>query len=150
CVLSGSAIMSPLQPGMLQMLTIRLLSFLAPKAGVLQLDAKGVSRDPEVVENYNNDPLVHHGKASARLVKELFDSMQIAQDGGESITIPMLIMHGGADSMAAAAGSKLLHERLASSDKTLIVYDDLFHEIFNEPEAPDIHATVVDWVTARI
>ncbi len=150
CILSGSAIMSPLQPGALQMLTIKLLSVLAPKSGVLQLDASGVSRDPAVVEDYINDPLVHHGKASARLVKELFDSMQAAQDGGQSITISMLIMHGGADSMAAADGSRLLHDRLASKDKTLIVYDDLFHEIFNEPEGPDIHTTVVDWVNARI
>lgn len=149
CILSGAAIMSPLQPGMMQMLLIRLLSLVAPKAGVLQLDASGVSRDPAVVEHYVNDPLVHHGKASARLVKELFDSMAIAQSGGKDITLPMLLMHGGADSMAAADGSRLLHERLASSDKTLTIYDDLFHEIFNEPEGPAIHAAVVDWILSR-
>ncbi len=150
CILSGSAIMSPLQPGAMQMCIIRLLSFLAPKSGVLQLDAAGVSRDPAVVQDYTNDPLVHHGKASARLVKELFDAMQTAQNEAGTISIPMLIMHGGADSMAAAQGSKLLHDRISSNDKTLIIYDDLFHEIFNEPEGPDIHAAVADWINAHV
>jgi alpha-beta hydrolase superfamily lysophospholipase len=34
----------------------------------MQLDATGVSRDPEVVANYLNDPLVNHGNMSARMV----------------------------------------------------------------------------------
>jgi acylglycerol lipase len=45
----------------------KILSVLAPKAGVLALDVNGISRDSEVVRAYVNDPLVFHGKTPARL-----------------------------------------------------------------------------------
>lgn len=150
CILSGPAIMSPLQPGFVQMAMISVLSKLAPKAGVLQLDAKGVSRDAAVVEAYINDPLVHHGKVSARLVKELFKSMQAVQDQAASIEIPMLLLHGGADSMAAPAGSEFLHQHISSEDKSVEIFDGLYHEIFNEPESADIHAKLVVWIKQRL
>ncbi|MCL4149696.1 UNVERIFIED_CONTAM: hypothetical protein GTU68_016451, partial [Idotea baltica] len=59
CVLSGPAIKTELEPGFVQMTIIRVLSVLLPKTGILQLDAAGVSRDPEVVRDYQQDPLVH-------------------------------------------------------------------------------------------
>ena len=49
----------------------KLLSMLTPKAGLMALDAAGVSRDPAVVQAYVNDPLVHTGKMTARLAGEL-------------------------------------------------------------------------------
>ena len=150
CILSGPAIMSPLKPGAVQMAIINLLSTLVPKVGVLQLDAAGVSRDDAVVEDYINDPLVHHGKVSARLVKELFTSMQEVQDKAETINTPMLLLHGGADSMAAPAGSEFLHQRISSGDKQLEIFDGLYHEIFNEPESPEIHAKLAAWITQRL
>ena len=48
-----------------------MLSPVAPGLGVYQLDASLISRDPEVVRAYEQDPLVHHGKLPARTVAEL-------------------------------------------------------------------------------
>lgn len=148
-VLSGPAVESPLKPGVFQFTLIRLLSSLAPKAGALQLDPAGVSRDQAVVDDYIADPLNYHGKVSARLVHELFIAMQDAQDRAAQIEIPMLIMHGGADSMTAVSGSQLLHDRISSTDKALKVYDGLYHEIFNEPEGPEIIREAVDWLAGH-
>ena len=77
CILSGALIKSDLQPGWVQMGVIRLLALLAPRLGVMQLDASGVSRDAEEVKKYVEDPLVLHGKASARMVRELFAGMRM-------------------------------------------------------------------------
>ena len=96
CVLSGPAIKTDIEPAYLQLLLIRCLSAVAPGTGVLQLDASGVSRDPAVVANYVNDPLVNHGKMSARMVAELFRSMRQIQAEAGAITLPMLLLHGGA------------------------------------------------------
>jgi alpha-beta hydrolase superfamily lysophospholipase len=145
-ILSGPAILSPLQPGFFQMLVIRLLSLLLPRSGVLQLDAAGVSRDPAVVQDYRDDPLNHTGKISARLVNQLFAAMARVREEAGRITLPMLLLHGGADSMAAAEGSRLLYRQIASQDKTLKIYDGLYHEIFNEPEGPAIFAEVTAWL----
>ena len=58
-------------------------------------------------------------------------------------------MHGGSDPMTAPSGSQYLYQNIASSDKTLKVYDGLMHEIFNEPEAMDIYKEVVSWLDKR-
>lgn len=145
CVLSGAAIKSDIEPGMAQMLLIKLLSAIAPTLGVLQLDANGVSRDRLEVEKYVSDPLVNHGKMTARKVLELFRAMNQAQAEAGQITLPMLLLHGEADAMASAEGSRFLHAHIASPDKTLKIYPGLFHEIFNEPEREQVLLDVLDW-----
>jgi len=43
-----------------------------------------------------------------------------------------------------------VYERAVSVDKTLNVYDGLYHEIFNEPEKDTVIDDVVNWIEARI
>ncbi len=143
CILSGPAIKTALEPGALQLLLLRILSALAPGAGALQLDAGGVSRDPEVVAAYVNDPLVYHGKLPARLVTELFSGMRRVQQRASEITLPLLLLHGAADSLTDPEGSRFLAARAGSADKTLTIYPGLYHEIFNEPERETVLADVL-------
>jgi len=150
CILSGPAIKTELQPPFLQILLIKFFSLVAPNMGVLQLDASGVSRDPAEVEKYLNDPLNFSGKLSARLVAELFATMDTVQARAAEIFVPMLILHGEADSMAAAEGSRFLHEHISSTDKTLKIYPGLYHEIFNEPERLEVFADVERWLDTLI
>ena len=149
CILSGPAIKTDIEPGILQMYLIRFLSSVLPTAGVLQLDANGVSRDPAEVAKYVNDPLVFHGKMSARKVFELFKAMHHIQANAEKITLPMLLLHGGDDAMAAAEGSRFLYSRISSTDKTLKIYPGLYHEIFNEPEKEEVFADLLAWCNER-
>lgn len=146
CILSGAALRSPLQPAPIQMFIIKLLSRLLPKTGMLQLAADGVSRDPKVVENYINDPLNYGGKVSARAVRELFGAMHRVEENMAAISLPLLILHGEADSMAAADGARLLNDKCSSVDKTLHIYPELYHEILNEPEKEQVYKHISDWL----
>jgi alpha-beta hydrolase superfamily lysophospholipase len=148
--LSGAALQMPEAPSMGTLLFMRLISVLWPSLGVLQLDASQVSRDPEVVQRYIHDPLVHGGKISARLVTELFAMMDAVAAGRATITLPMLIMHGDADAMTPAAGSRIFHDAIGSSDKRLEIYPGLYHEIFNEPERLQVLGELADWIMAHI
>lgn len=150
CVLSGPAIKAVEEPSRLSLVIIRLLSSLMPRIGVLQLDANGVSRDPQIVAAYLSDPLVFKGKTSARLTFEIFNAMQRLVDNAAAIELPILLMHGEADKMAAAEGSTILHDKIRSSDKTLILYKDLYHEIFNEPERDKVLADMANWLQDRL
>ena len=139
-----------LHAGWLQRTLIRLLSRFAPHAGVLQLDASGVSREPVEVQRYLDDPLVYNGKMTARFIAELFGAMQRMQQRAVDIELPLLILHGGADSMTSPEGSRFLHNAASSSDKTLTVYPGLYHEIFNEPERDAVISDVLHWCEARL
>ena len=145
-LLSGPAIQSPQEPPAIQIMIIKLLAMIAPKFGAIVLDADKISRDPLVVETYMNDPLVNKGKLSTRFLVEMFATMQTCKDNASNITLPISIMHGGEDVMTAPAGSELLHNSIGSEDKTLKIYEGLYHEIFNEPESQDIFNDVLVWL----
>lgn len=145
-MLSGPAIQSPQEPPAFQVAIIKMISALFPKLGMMTLDASGISRDPQVVADYMQDPLVNKGKLSARLLKELFANMQFCKEHAEKISLPILILHGGQDAMTAPAGSELLFNKVSSKDKELKIYDDLLHEILNEPEGDEVAAKMIAWL----
>ncbi|MBM3153218.1 MAG: alpha/beta hydrolase [Chloroflexi bacterium] len=127
----------------------RALSILAPKAGVLGLDTSGLSRDPQVVQAYVNDPLVFHGKTPARLAAEMLRAMQAVTAGVGKITLPFIVIQGSADRLVDPSGAQMLHEQAGSSDKTLRVYDGLYHEVHNEPERETMFKDLEAWLKAH-
>ena len=149
-ILSGPAIKAAEEPSRFMIWISRLLSRLAPRLGVLKLDARGVSRDPAVVAAYMADPLVYTGKMGARLAKEMFEAKAAARAGAETITLPMLLLHGQDDRLTAPQGSEYLAAHLGSADKTLKLYPGLYHEIFNEPEQREVLDDVVRWLEAHL
>jgi alpha-beta hydrolase superfamily lysophospholipase len=150
CVLSGPAIKAAEEPSAFLKAISGFLSRFFPKLGVIELDPNGVSRDPQVVADYLADPLVYNGKMGARLAAEMLKNMTKIQENAGQITLPMLLLHGGKDSLAAAEGSKFLDSHISSSDKTLIIYPELFHEIFNEPEKGKVLNDMTDWLDKQL
>ena len=69
-VLSGPLAALDAAPAPVRLIA-RGLSAVTPRLGVFAVDPSLVSRDPEVVKAYQNDPLVHHGKLPVRTVAEL-------------------------------------------------------------------------------
>jgi acylglycerol lipase len=127
----------------------RILSAVAPDLGVYEVDASLVSRDPEVVRDYEQDPLVYDGKLPARTVAELTSAVQRFPDQMPGLRLPLLVMHGGADELVPPSGSLMVHERAGSDDKTLRIWDGLYHEILNEPEQDQVIDLIVSWLDER-
>jgi len=148
--LSGAALAVAEKPSAVLLWINALLARLWPTLGLMQLDATQISRDREVVQAYLDDPLVHDGKATARLVSELFGSMAEVASRRASITLPLLVMHGEQDAMTAAQGSREFHRAAGSADKTLRVYPELYHEIFNEPERLEVLGDLAQWLEQRV
>ncbi|MFT6288013.1 MAG: alpha-beta hydrolase superfamily lysophospholipase [Halieaceae bacterium] len=147
--LSAAALQVAVPPSKLLLIVTRLLAAVRPTLGVMQLEATEISRDPDVVQRYVDDPMVHHGKISAGLVINLFKAMAEVEEGSSRVSLPLLIMHGEKDVMTSPAGSVALHGALGSADKSLSLYPGLFHELFNEPERLEVLAELRDWIQAR-
>ncbi|WP_240616785.1 alpha/beta hydrolase [Sphingorhabdus sp. YGSMI21] len=150
CVLSGPAIQAAEEPSAALKAISGFLSRFFPKLGVLELDPNGVSRDPEVVADYLADPLVYNGKMGARLAAEMLANMTMVQENAGRISLPMLLLHGGQDSLAGVAGSEFLVRHISSSEKQLKIYPELFHEIFNEPERDNVLNDMTDWLDKQL
>lgn len=147
---SGAAFEVEEPPGALALFINRLLAILWPTLGVLQLDPSQVSRDPEVVQRYMDDPLVHDGKISARLAVELFAAMAALQAHRGELELPLLVLHGEGDVMTPAEGSRRFAAAVGSGDCSLRIYPSLYHEIFNEPEREQVLTDLLDWLDAHI
>jgi acylglycerol lipase len=128
----------------------RSLSVLAPRAGVMSVDPSTLSRNPDVVIAYINDPLVFHGKTSARLSAEILRALNRVSSETDRITLPFIAMQGSEDHLVDPDGAQILYEKAGSKDKTLKIYDGLYHEIFNEPEHPHVLKDVEVWLEARV
>jgi acylglycerol lipase len=146
-ILSGPAI-GPTVLGS-QSLVLRVLSAVAPRLGTVALPPDGVSRDTEVVRAYAEDPLVHHGKVPARTAAEMVLAAQNSPSQAPRITVPTLIQHGSADALVPAQANAPIYEAMGAGDKTVRIYDGLYHEIYNEPEHAEVLGDLVAWLEAR-
>jgi alpha-beta hydrolase superfamily lysophospholipase len=149
-VLSGPSIKAPGDVPKAVILIGRALSVLFPRLGLLRLEAEGVSRDPAVLKAYLDDPLVCRGKMTARLGVELLGAMVRIGVEANRITLPLLILQGGADRLVDPSGAQLLHEKVSSLDRKLIVYEGFYHEVFNEPQHDRVLSDVEQWLEGRL
>jgi len=128
----------------------RILSVVTPRAGLVTLDVSGISRDPEVVTAYVNDPLVFHGKTPVRLGAELLKAMLRVRAEAHMITLPLIILQGGGDRLIDPACGQILYDKAGSKDKTIKLYEGLYHEVFNEPERARVLKDVETWLAAHV
>ena len=75
--------------------------------------------------------------------------MLIEQAG--KITLPILVIHGDADGIAQAEGSKAFFQGVSSQDKTIKLYPGFYHETMNEPLADrrQVLSDIVGWINAH-
>lgn len=125
------------------------VSSLLPSLGINKLDSNQISKDKTVVEAYRNDPLVYNGKTKARLGKELLNAGPSVLGNASKLTLPILIMQGTADQIASPEGSQTLFDSVSSQDKTLKLYEGLYHEILNEPEKETVIKDILEWLDAH-
>jgi alpha-beta hydrolase superfamily lysophospholipase len=127
----------------------KILSKLAPGMGMLALDASNICHDPQVVSAYVNDPLVFHAKTPARLAAEMLRGMLRVDAEVSKISLPFIVVQGSEDKLVDPRGAQMLYDRASSTDKTIKVYEGLYHEVFNEPERARVLADVETWLTAH-
>jgi len=127
-----------------------LISAIFPKMKTIVLDGSAISRDPLIVQAYNNDPLNYRGGIPARTGAELNAAIRRIQSQMATIDLPLLIMHGTFDRLADIAGSHLLYNKAVSSDKTLKFYEGFYHEILNDPEKQVVLNDMREWLDARV
>jgi alpha-beta hydrolase superfamily lysophospholipase len=111
------------------------------------LVAEQISRDPEVVQKYNNDALVHD-QASFAMAKSILEIIPWVFEHAGELMSPLLIMHGTSDEIAYSMGSEEF-AGLVHCDCTLKLWDGLSHEIHNEPEKEDVLDYLVTWLNLK-
>jgi acylglycerol lipase len=145
-VLSGAALAAGDSISPIAIQVAKIVGRFAPRLGLTTLDASIVTRNQEQLDRDKTDPLMYFGKIPARVGSEMLRAGDYARANLDKITRPILILHGGADALVSPKISPYIYEQVGSTDKTLKVYEHLYHEIFNEPEREAVLSEVAAWL----
>jgi hypothetical protein len=97
----------------------------------------------------SKDELVSNPPAPAKTAAGLVDGMRAIWEDADRLTMPVLAMHGTADKLTAPAGSRMLIDRIPSTDKTLHIYPGFFHDLLHEPKHADVERDIHAWLDAH-
>ena len=126
------------------------LSHLAPHAHLLKLKNEDFSRDPEVVNAMNNDPLIENETQSLQTLAELVRADERIRRDFPLMMLPVFIIHGTADKVTKYQGSQFFYDTVGSKDKTLGLYEGHFHDLLNDVGKELVMNDIQDWIDARL
>jgi alpha-beta hydrolase superfamily lysophospholipase len=136
---------SPIKVAMAKMLS-RVMPGLTLETG---LEVAALSRQPEVVEAYVSDPLVH-SKGTARMGAETFAAMAWTLEHAAEMSMPVLVIQGDADRLVSPKVVAEFFEKLTTPDKTLLQYPGGYHEPHNDLDKEKAFEDMLRWMEARL
>lgn len=110
------------------------------------LDPSLLSYDPDVVEAYCCDPLVHHWM-SARTYRSTFATRDAAFAHAESLRTPVLLLCAGDDGVVSTPAAQEWYARVGGP-KRMQVYPGCRHELHHEPVRDDVRREMLEWLRA--
>lgn len=128
----------------------RLLSRIWPRFSLdVGLDASAVSRDPEVVRAFLDDPL-RNPRGTVRWGTEVLAAIAWIKAHAGEMKVPLLMVHGGDDRLVSPEGSRRFFAKVTHPDKELHVYDGVYHEPHNDLGHEKVLADLGDWLERHL
>ena len=121
------------------------LARIFPKC-VVSRDSKPelLSRDPAVVEAFATDPMVC-ADVTARMGQQTIKALRTVKTNAANFSIPVRLLLGGQDRVCDPSAAKEFAANYGG-EITTVVYEQCFHELFNEPEKYQILEETEYWI----
>lgn len=133
-----------------KLMLAKVLGSLAPTVTLAsELDTAALSRDPQVVKDYVNDPLVHN-KITTGFGKAGLVITDLAFQNASKLAVPLLLAYCSGDAIAFPRGSEEFARLVPQNLVTLKRFEGLYHEPHNEPEKAEVLKTYVQWLDAQV
>ena len=113
------------------------------------LDLSGLARDPQVVEKYKADPLVHPF-ISPRLALDMLNAGDYILAHAAEFPLPLLLMQGTADRLVNPAKTKAFAQAAPFSKITYKEWEGYYHELHNEPEKAEVLKVMLSWLEQEL
>ena len=138
-----------------QKMLLGIMPRLAPNVRIGNgLNPRYLSHDEGVVQRYRADRLVHN-RMSPRLGSFIAAAGPATVEAAARWHTPTLLMYAGADRLVNPAGSRAFAQRAAASPAvkpgtvSVVCFERLYHEIFNEAETLPVFGTLKSWLDAQ-
>ena len=128
---------------------VKFLGQIIPHTRLIKLKNEDFSRERELVEKMNNDPLLENEKQPAKTMQQLLLASEYLKKGMPELKLPLLILHGTADKATRPEGSKYFIEHTSSADKQLKLYEGYYHDLLNDKYNGIVIKDILEWLDAR-
>lgn len=112
------------------------------------LDPKALTRSPSVEHYYEKDPLVH-SRLSVELGLSILESGEWAIEHAHEIHAPLYLIHGKKDRITSPDATQEFIERAEQTPIFFHLYENMYHELHNEPEREMVLENIIAWLDAR-
>ncbi|XP_024972711.1 caffeoylshikimate esterase [Cynara cardunculus var. scolymus] len=109
-------------------------------------------RDPEKLKIIVVNPKRYTGKPRVGTMREVVRVTNYIQNNFHKVTTPFITLHGTSDGVTCPTGSQLLYEKASSEDKSLKLYDGMYHSLVQgEPDdaADLVLADMKAWIDEK-
>jgi alpha-beta hydrolase superfamily lysophospholipase len=113
-----------------------------------KLDLSRLTRDAGMQRAYVADPL-YQRRVTPRIAAELLKAIAETRSRAAGFRVPLLILHGTADTLTSPSGSAEFFERAGVADKTYRRYEGAYHNLFVETNREEIYDDIAAWIDAR-
>jgi acylglycerol lipase len=113
-------------------------------------DGCGLSTERWICDQFGIDHRNWHGPTRAGTAAAMLRAAADTRKRAGTIRLPLLAMHGADDTTTFPSGTELLYEEASSTDKTLILWKGMRHELFNSPGRDEVIATMLRWLDSRL
>jgi len=150
-----SGIGTDLKVKFIEKLLLKIIPLIKPNARFpFNFKADQLTTNTEVIASYESDPLVAREPSTYRQTRESLKGGTFVMKNVRQLRIPVLVQCGTNDKVLGSRSpiSKEGFEKLLNtSDKTIKVYEGLYHEIYNEPKDKRdmVLNDLVSWLNIR-
>lgn len=113
------------------------------------LSPRWISHDADVVEAYENDPLVSK-RTSIRWYRSFVAAQRRAMERAPHLDRPVLLLQAGDDRLVDPSATERFARRAPSCRVTYRRWPGLFHEIFHEAEKREVFLSIEAWLEDRL
>ncbi|WP_010586796.1 alpha/beta fold hydrolase [Schlesneria paludicola] len=113
------------------------------------IDPRNMTHDPEFSTLRRNDPYINK-TVTASWYFAMRDAMSAAQAHAENVSLPVLALQGTLDRTTDPDAMADWWLRIRSQEKSMIVLEDHFHELFFEPDWRETIQKTIDWLDLRV
>ena len=111
-----------------------------------RLETGHLSKDERVVNEYENDKLVHN-KISLNLFSEITNAINLVLEKSDRIKIKTLLYHGNEDKIISAEGTKNVSEKINKSNFHL--FNNVYHEPHNDLEKNEVYNKIFEFIQIK-
>jgi alpha-beta hydrolase superfamily lysophospholipase len=134
CVLSSPLLDVAIKVPLVKEFAAKVLNQVWPSLTLFnEIRGTDLTRDPEWLPTYEKDPL-RHDKISPALYEGMVETMKDVTLNADQVQLPICVLASGTDKIVSLPATKVMFERLGSPNKKMIIYQDSYHEIFNDLE----------------